>query len=311
MFFTGQLFENFDLSGYRKTDISIPRTNVHIYEFECEETDTCYDNMSMAKKLDELTQRLTDEYSDLFQVVNSESSQFFCGQLYPLIVDFETKLRYALYISQALFGNGNVNKESFLLTIGKKGKEKKKEIEEADFGEIYAAVFTDPDFQDKVRDTNGKRQFTKADLLKKIQEIDESSLWQKIMGTGYNYIENHFLEIENYRNDVMHNHLISYDDYEKAQKVMEQAVSELDRVISDKLIVNNSEYLNDVNIFEVLSGIYQAVKTFTTFVNNVANSERMSNIAKAMQLLAMSTSDIKALPSNDESEIKDGITTES
>lgn len=211
MFFAEQSLENFDLNGYSKTDISIPQTNVHIYEFGCEETDTCNDSMSMAKKLDELTQRLTDVYGSLFQVVDSESSQFFCSQIYPLIVNFETKLRYALYISRALFENGNVNKESFRLNVGKK----EKEIEEADFGEIYEAIFTDKDFQGKVSVSNG-RKLTKADLIKKIQEIDESTLWRQIVGTGYNYIENHFLEIEDYRNDVMHNHLISYNEYEKA-----------------------------------------------------------------------------------------------
>lgn len=94
---------------------------------------------------------------------------------------------------------------------------------------------------------------------------------------------------------------------------MKQAISELERVISDKLIVNNSEYLNDVNIFEVLSGIYQAVKTFATFVNSVANSEYTSPIMRAMELFAIRTSDIKSLPSNDKPEAyneKDDITTE-
>lgn len=304
MFFTEQLFENFDLSGYNKTDISIPRTNVHIYEFEYEETDTCYDSMSLAKKLDELTQRLTDVYDGQFRVVNSESSQFFCGQIYPLIVSFETNLRYALYICRALFENGNVNKESFRLSIGKK----EKEIEEADFGEIYEAIFTDKDFQGKVSIFN-REKLTKADLIKKIREIDESCIWEQIVGTSYIYIVTHFLEIKDYRNDVMHNHLISYNEYEKAQKVMKRAISELERVISDKLIANNSEYLNDVNIFEVLSGIYQAVKTFVTFASLAANSKHMSNITKTVEQFTTRASDIKLLPSNNEPEIN-GITTE-
>ena len=172
MFFTEQIFEGIDLSGYSKTDISIPRTNVHIYGFECKKTDSYNDSLSMAKKLDELTQNLTDKYGSLFRVVSSESSQFFCSQIYPLIVSFETKLRYALYVSRSLFENGNVNGESFQYSVGKK----QKDIEETDFGEIYEAVFTDKDFQGKVSNING-RKLTKADLIKKIQEIDENSVW--------------------------------------------------------------------------------------------------------------------------------------
>ena len=93
--------------------------------------------------LDTLSGRLADAYPDAFQIINSESSQFFCAQIYPLIVSFETKLRYALYISRALFENGNVNKKSFGYTVGKT----EKLIEEIDFGEIYDAVFTDKDLK--------------------------------------------------------------------------------------------------------------------------------------------------------------------
>lgn len=301
MFFAEQIFESIDLSGYSKTDISIPRTNVHIYGFECKETDSCNDSLSMAKKLDKLTQNLTDEYGSLFRVVSSESSQFFCSQLYPLIVSFETKLRYALYVSRSLFENGNVNGESFQYSVGKK----QKDIEETDFGEIYEAIFTDKDFQGKVSNING-RKLTKADLIKKIQEIDENSVWKKIVGTGYTYIENHFLEIIDYRNDVMHNHLISHSEYENAQKVMKQAISELEHAIRDKLIVNNSEYLNDVNVFEVFSGIYRALKTFATFVDNTANSEHMTNIARVLSLFATGVSDMGQLPgAENESEVNE------
>lgn len=35
MFFKEQLFDGFDLSDYKKRNINIPNTDVHIYEFEC------------------------------------------------------------------------------------------------------------------------------------------------------------------------------------------------------------------------------------------------------------------------------------
>ena len=44
MFFNEQAFENFDLAEYIRNDILIPKTNIHIYEFECVETDVCSDD---------------------------------------------------------------------------------------------------------------------------------------------------------------------------------------------------------------------------------------------------------------------------
>ena len=143
MFFDEQLFDGIDLSEYNKVDIKIPKTNVHIYEFGCVETDICCDDESKAIKLDELTQRLGKAFPESFQIVNSESSQYFCSQIYPLVVKFETKLRYALYISRALFENGNVDKTSFMYEVEKK----KKPIEEMDFGVIYESIFTDKDLK--------------------------------------------------------------------------------------------------------------------------------------------------------------------
>ncbi|MDY4969613.1 MAG: hypothetical protein SO101_05065 [Lachnospiraceae bacterium] len=185
-----------------------------------------------------------------------------------------------MYISRSLFENGNVNKDSFLLDVDRK----KKEIEEIDFGKIYEAIFTDKDLQGKVKELNG-RKLTKADLIKEVQLMDENTMWRQIVGTGYTYIENHFLEIINYRNDVMHNHLMSFEEYEKAKMVMCQAIQELDRAVNDKLIDNNNDYLNDVNIVDVLNGIFKAMGTFAKYVNEASNSEYTANIVKTLSMI--------------------------
>lgn len=49
-------------------------------------------------------------------------------------------------------------------------------------------------------------------------------------------------------NTTMLKHLMSFVEYEKAKTVMKQSIHELDRVINDKLIENNSEYLNDLEM---------------------------------------------------------------
>ncbi len=264
MFFNAQQFDNFDLSDYEKNDVSIPKTNIHIYEFKCKETEETSDDESKAKKLDELTQKLEKDFADQFIIVNSGSSQFFCSQLYPLIVEFETNLRYALYISRALFDNGNLKKESFKLDVNKK----QISLEDADFGIIYQSIFTDKDFSEKVKKTVTDVQMTKADYIKKIQSLDENTTWQKWVGKEYNYIELNFLAIKEYRNDVMHNHLINFENYQKAKEMIISANDTLNRAINDKLIVNESEYLNAVNIF---AGLNKAIEAFSSALANLNN----------------------------------------
>ena len=280
MFFAEQLFDGFDLTGFVKTDVCIPNTSVHIYEFACEDYDSSIDDETKAKRLDTLSGRLAEAYPDAFQIINSESSQYFCGQIYPLIVSFETKLRHALYISRALFENGNVSKKSFQYTVAKT----EKLIEEIDFGEIYDAIFTDKDLRPRLM-KEYTLNLTKADLLKRIQEIEEDTLWRKIVGTGYGYIENHFLEIKDFRNDVMHNHLISGKRFDVAREVLQKANAELERAISDKLIVNRSEYLNEVDIVGALKGMTAAFRTITASISQLWDADYSQNIAQALSLI--------------------------
>lgn len=279
MFFEEQIFEGFDLSEYIKVDINIPNTKVHVYEFECLESKEGFDEETRARKLDALTARLENDYNNSFQIVHSESSQYFCERIYPLIVKFETKLRYAVYISRALFENGNVNKESFKI-----GQKTKKEIETTDFGEIYEALFTDAELQGKVAKINGQK-LTKTDLIKEIGDLEERTVWEQIVGTDYNYIVEHFLEIKNYRNDVMHNHLVTYEEYIQEQTILQKAIAELERVINDKLLVNNSSYSNTNNVIDVLSGLLLLVGAVAVAANKAANSEIGKNVIKGLEVL--------------------------
>ena len=278
MFFNEQAFENFDLAEYIRNDILIPKTNIHIYEFECVETDVCSDDKSRAKKLDELTQRLNTAYTDKFQVINSESSQFFCREIYPFVVSFEIKLRYVLYIARALFENkktGNqLGKYDFLYCVDKKDQS----IEEIDFGKIYEYIFTDQNIQSKINKLNTKKK-TKKDWLKEFKSLEEQTIWHNMIGTDYSFIENHFLEIIGYRNDVMHNHLITFAQYEKAKIVLQQANQELDRATKDILLVNKSDYLNNVNIIDVISGFLRALE-------EASKMAKESTLVSALQAFA-------------------------
>lgn len=297
MFFKEQLFDGFDLSDYKKRNINIPNTDVHIYEFECIDSEKNLDDEEKAKKLDQLSKRISDKYADLYKIVSSESSQYFCEKIYPLIVKIETKLRYALYVSRALFEDGNVDKNSFKI-----GQKIKKEMEETDFGEIYEAVFTDSDLQGKVKEINGQK-LTKADLIKKVESVEENTLWDQIVGANYNYIVEHFLEIKNYRNDVMHNHLLTYKQYIREQKVLNSAIEEFDKVINDKLLTNHSSYSNKTNIMDVLGGMLVLVGTAAVAINKFMYSEKGKSLIKGLEVIGTSIEKNTLLLDDEEKEV--------
>lgn len=297
MFFKEQLFDGFDLSDYKKRNINIPNTDVHIYEFECIDSEKNLDDEEKAKKLDQLSKRISDKYADLYKIVSSESSQYFCEKIYPLIVKIETKLRYALYVSRALFEDGNVDKNSFKI-----GPKIKKEMEETDFGEIYEAVFTDSDLQGKVKEINGQK-LTKADLIKKVESVEENTLWDQIVGANYNYIVEHFLEIKNYRNDVMHNHLLTYKQYIREQKVLNSAIEEFDKVINDKLLTNHSSYSNKTNIMDVLGGMLVLVGTAAVAINKFMYSEKGKSLIKGLEVIGTAIEKNTLLLDDEEKEV--------
>ena len=83
----------------------------------------------------------------------------------------------------------------------------------------------------------------------------------------------------------MHNHLINALRYDTAKEVLQKAISELDYVVRDKLIVNQSGYLNDVNVVSVLNGMIRALGLAAIKMNQFANSDYGKNMAQALILL--------------------------
>lgn len=267
LFFTPQHFEGFELEEYVLQDISIPKTDIHIYSFSCKSENDA-DGIVQAKKLDELSAKFQKSCPDNHIIVLSESSQFFCIALYPLFVNFETKLRKAIYISEALCKNVELTRESF----GYQVRKEKKHLEEMDFQTIYEVFFVDNEFDDNFRDLKSLR-LSKNDLIARIRDIDENTLWQKLTKETHSYIEKHFLEIKEFRNHVMHNHILNYETYIKILNVLQEANKELEQVIGHVLVPNRNEYLNEVSLFDAISGAVTFIKLFAAALDKLHNIE--------------------------------------
>ena len=244
-------------------------------------------------------------------MVSSESSRYFCEKLYPLLAEFETHLRYALYISRAVYDSDNLNADSFLLDVektDKKGKMQKCKIEDMVFSEIYTSIFTDTSLKAEVYQRYDAH-LTKAELIKRIEAIPEETTWRQWVGHQYEYVEKHFLEIKDYRNDVMHSHLISHSCYSEAKEILEKANWEIKHVIHDKLIKNASDYANRINLFDAIGNMAkmseQLSKAISKAVININYSEMIDNMAQAFAMLANAASIPPELSEGNSSEESD------
>ena len=165
-------------------------------------------------------------------VLSNESSEYFNKVLYPLANKFERILRKYLYLKW----NSYTGEELPKLIV---------DLEEKDFGKIFNILFIDDDFnkivKKKINDSRSSGVFTKSELIRIIEDIDEKTTWNAIIGNDVlNYVRENFIAIKDYRNDIMHAHNFGYEHFLKAKKMFETANSELEEEISNILSMPKS-----------------------------------------------------------------------
>lgn len=151
-------------------------------------------------------------------VLRNDFSAYYNCKLYPLFNAFERKLRKLLYLKI------NIVKDE-------KTAENLQALEEKSFGELFDLLFTDGEFMKQARTLINEKniRFTKKQILEKMQEIAENTLWGKLLGndTIPALCEN-FVEVRMLRNDVMHAHNIGQSKYRRAKKILKEINKEID-----------------------------------------------------------------------------------
>ena len=177
-----------------------------------------------AKMLDPLNRQVCDKYKPT--ILTNECSAYFNKALYPIVNEFERKLRKLLYLASAL--NGDEDSQKVIVRL-----------EERELGKIFEILFSDEAFVKKAKETVNRTlswQFTRLELLDAINKLDEKKLWTILLGDDCaKTLCGSFSELRNYRNDVMHAHNIDYERFNKAEKLFKKVNAELDLAIG-KLI---------------------------------------------------------------------------
>lgn len=228
-------------------------------------------NIDSARKLSKIKNNFKEQIlKNECYLLTDETSEYYNKNLYPLFNTFERKLRQIIY---------------FVASYNEQFKNIANEIEKKNFNEIYNSCFVCNDFWKNVQNViKSSKMMTKENLIKKINEIKEVILWNKI--TNKTFILDNFEGIQKFRNDVMHAHNISYEEYDLAKKTIKEAIKELD-AIKEQIpnmpleqltksfnILSDEIQKNDDSLFEGLSkdDFMQLVEIYAK-----KNSENFSN----------------------------------
>ena len=173
------------------------------------------ENEKAAKILNAINIEICEKYEPT--VLSNECSAYFNKLLFPIINEFERKLRKLLYLGSALQGNDEDHKVI-------------KDLESKDLGKIFEKLFCDSDFVKNIKSeiNNKKTNFTRMELIAIIEKIDENTLWDKLLGPDCTEtLREKFDEIRKYRNDVMHAHNICLEQFKSAKKLFNKVNEEL------------------------------------------------------------------------------------
>ena len=193
------------------------------------------DNKENANALSVVHEYVMDNYSPI--VLSNGCSAYYNKFLYPFFNEFELKLRKLLYLKSALSGD-----KSDCETI--------KDLENKDFGAIFALLFSDSQFIQNVKKSVNEKtwQFTKSEILDVLQEISENTLWDKLLGEdAVPSLRSNFVKVKEFRNDVMHAHNMNSASFSAALKLIKK--------INEQLNVELGKIIVDENVDEPANGV--------------------------------------------------------
>ena len=194
-------------------------------------------------------------------LLTDEPTKVYLRKLYPLVCEFETKLRKLVYL--ALFDLDEPAQKMVLNKIKNTSEFKKiKEIPNSNFlekltlGEMFSFLFENSDFLQKANQSIGEqlskrfKNSSKADIISLIEGIEETTIWKKLFSENFedSILTNHYEEVFTLRNAVMHFHCITYNEYKNAICLLNKLNKDLDIQLSKGIVLeNNSQNLTVVS----------------------------------------------------------------
>lgn len=211
------------LKGINDADISVSIIKLSAGEHAIIRFETKNSSIECARKLDQVYSQAIN--NGLTKPLLDERSQFFHNKLFPLINQFECRIRKLLILA------GIQNKK----TINNKQYKELQKLESYDLSMMYNLLFTDQNYNKQIREMfsiNNNYHFTKKEVEEKVTNIKEFPLWDELFVKGVlSDLRESFNSLKDYRNVVMHARTMNYDDYKKAKTLFEKTNSDLESEI--------------------------------------------------------------------------------
>lgn len=210
------------------------------------------ESLKNAEALSEIAERIKSIFNNKnnkvrYRLLINEPAQYFVKELYPLVCEFETRLRE--FIHGVLFdvegkANDGIIKKMKSAKIFKRGMiENGNLFELSDLGMIIDFLFSNNELSDEIKDYTGSNQnYSREDLIELIKNFDKHTIWEDFFKEDFSdsILPEKLKEIKEYRNDVMHFHDISYERYLKAEKILKECIKDLKKQINKKIIIKDS-----------------------------------------------------------------------
>jgi len=257
-----------EIFNYKGNNINIKIKDIKESEFWLAEFVVDKENEQSALALSKINEDIIKNYDCI--TLTNESAFYYNKKLYPLINEFERKLRKLLYLASKLSSDST---DSEII----------QDLEKMDFGTLFELIFTDENFIKNVKTkiNNKTWKYNKSEIMDELYKIEEKTLWDKLLGAEIApTLRENFLIIKNYRNNIMHAHNIDTEHYKKIKKMFITANKELDSAISD-ILNNKIEKLykdSNQNFSKALRAAIDAES-----INRISNiySQQLKEIAEA------------------------------
>lgn len=251
-----------------------------------------------AETLSKIAQNIKDIFDSnkiKYYILRDEASIEFANRLYPLVCEFETKLRKFLYI--ALF---DLDESARKLTTSKIKsviqKMSKTEnipqnnfLEDITLGEVFTLLFDNKEFLEAAKNETKQientlsRKATKRELIDLLEKIEEKTLWNELFRSSFSDFNLPAVhdKLFNIRNDVMHFHFIDYEQYSNSLKLLKKINKELDSQLTKGIVLENNEGNAEIvsnnyqYTFKALSALAESIQA----INEQLSATAISSIA--------------------------------
>lgn len=250
--------------------------------------------LSSAKKFDKFLSKFREflEKNDLnYSILSNSLSMYFSNRLYPTFQVYESLLRKILVLALSPLENENVIKVIKKETKGKLDPSKilaLQSIEKLQIAELHSLIFEiniNPvrDLTIHFKDFQNKNEYILKEMINNSLPI---TIWEKHFtpftdSEKVDVLKNNYDSIRQYRNDVMHFHMLTYRSYKKIDLLLSNVIKELEELEYSMLekwdFEATRKLTNDIFSQEFLANLSSLYKTVSETIIPVINELNANN----------------------------------